>query len=880
MKFKGNDQPNKIEAHPVGLTDLTFSNTFVSQGPDIVTPGVRKDTNINNRQKEPIERVFQFTTAAPDVVFTSSDPTFATIDATGKTDVVDKTPNGPSQVIQLFAEGENTLRVQDAFPRVTQNIPTIEFVDYLPNSIGFHATNQIDARIAGKTAAVSQDVYTTQDHANSNYVRNVDAFANVDLTAISPWNSHRAGESAGTAITPRHIIFANHFPINNNTTIRFITNDNEVIERTLVAQERVLTFGSFDSDFKIGILDSDLPSSIKPMKVIPKNVREYFYSQFGFLNNDGRIPIIMTDQEEKLIVADTIRFILNAYPTDANRLEFSEELVNGDSGSPMIFLINSEPVLLSTILGGFAGSGVSSIATEYDAINSVIANLDANASPVVTSGYTLTDADFSSFPRYIDFGETPPVSFDAAQDAGTATVSGETLLSDDIITLTGNPWKAIELGQTYEIKTGGKLKFELKGTDFGEITGIYLTKAAAFANNDAESLFFFLEGSTPLTANGTNILDFLGLNATDDTYRSYEIDLGQYTGKSYNKIVFIGDDDADASTNVSFKNVEIQNQAVVESITKTPDVIERLRDNFNGSLGYTFTPKKDVIVYDLSRYVEPTGGMTQSHQIGLFRDLTRELIATVTVTPDNISGDRASAYLDKPVQLVKGFRYFLSTLEFPGGDIWTEYDHDTNPIVNLDDFEGITGTFGASGSLEPTGIGSALEFTLSSFKYIVSDELIVEAVQELSPNGQLGNFSGAVGYDFTPNKDITVYEVSRLSDTETLATTHDVRFFLDSDTSQLAIKRIQNSSSYDADAGRHFEKLDQPLKLTAGTKYIMQCRELSGSDEWTEWVIPGGEPTFAPEIDLGIGRRGTTTNPNAEVGSRFYNGMSFKYTVD
>ncbi|MGF1484410.1 MAG: hypothetical protein ACFBZ8_08595, partial [Opitutales bacterium] len=172
-------------------------------------------------------------------------------------------------------------------------------VDIIPGSLAEHIIQQVNSRLsAAAPPEQSKPVftsYTDADHAAVPlvYTRNPDCWAaDLDLTGISPWNSHVGGvpyRRGGTLISPRHIIFANHFPIANDTQLAFVTANNQTIFRTLTASRQVL-----DTDIQIGLLDSDVPSSITYYKVLPPDFAQKLWA---FTD----IPIIGFDQEEKAL---------------------------------------------------------------------------------------------------------------------------------------------------------------------------------------------------------------------------------------------------------------------------------------------------------------------------------------------------------------------------------------------------------------------------------------------------------------------------------------------------------------------------------------------------------------------------------------------------
>lgn len=232
-----------------------------------------------------------------------------------------------------------------------------------------HPSDVVDTSIAGLTAnSTTKNVYSTQNHATPSYVRSTTCWgADLDLTCASPWNSNNAGLWAGTAITPRHIVMAFHACVAATSTIRFITADNTIVTRTLSATQRV---GS--TDICIGLLDSDLPATITPAKLLPDD-----WSRWMSVNGTA---CFFLSQTEELRVAD-ISLINNtnvniAAPSDAQRLTFYTVPDANDSGNPVMTSIGGDTVLLFCFEGN--DNGPTLIANNRAGVLSAISTLGAH----------------------------------------------------------------------------------------------------------------------------------------------------------------------------------------------------------------------------------------------------------------------------------------------------------------------------------------------------------------------------------------------------------------------------------------------------------------------------------------------------------------------
>ena len=322
----------------------------------------------------------------PPITLSSSNEAVATIDAAGRTHYISAGPvcfigsspataNSPAREIRT-----ETLTCETNEPAIYD---TVTYTDH-PGSCREDATAAIDARIA--VGGKLKPIYSTQDHATPAYVRNVNCWAaDLDLTCISPWNSTGGITRAGTLISPRHLVWANHYSIPNGATIRFVDASNNVVTRTVVNSQRIGT-----SDLRVGVLDSDV-TGCGFAKALPDDWANYLP------NNGAKIPCLALDQQEKAIVTDLYAIVSDIYtmfqvPTDATRLEFYEKLISGDSGNPAFLVIDGELVILTVWTWGGPGLGFS--VTAYKAA------IEA-AMVALGGGYTtLTEIDLSGFTTY------------------------------------------------------------------------------------------------------------------------------------------------------------------------------------------------------------------------------------------------------------------------------------------------------------------------------------------------------------------------------------------------------------------------------------------------------------------------------------------------
>ena len=275
-------------------------------------------------------------------------------------------------------------------------------------------SDPIDNALTGANPATQQKVYTSQDHTTPTYVRNTSFFLQSThaeaLTCVSPWNSMQAGKRAGTAITPRHAVCANHYRIPVGAKLRFVASDNTVVERTVVQAANIIFSNplyphtTLSNDVWFMLLDSDLPASITPCKLFPYDYEAYLPD--GTTTEGGNsIPLLALDYSENGLVLDYLGkngpvipstpFALYIQPTLPDRLAFYDQIIPGDSGNPIFAAIGSELWLMSTFTGSTGGPSYGGLVSE---LNAMITTLDTLQGDI--TGHTVTVGDLSSYPTY------------------------------------------------------------------------------------------------------------------------------------------------------------------------------------------------------------------------------------------------------------------------------------------------------------------------------------------------------------------------------------------------------------------------------------------------------------------------------------------------
>jgi hypothetical protein len=287
-----------------------------------------------------------------------------------------------------------------------------EFDFYTPGSISAYLADQVTA-ILDETPDLAY--FSTVNHSTSTYTRNVSCWAaSIDLSAVAVATSHGSGwirQRAGTLITPRHVLFARHYTPPVGAQIRFAGSDGIAVET-----KTILAVQSGFGDCAVGLLDSAVTVAT-PMKVTGSwiaqdqvvsqsstQVRSYYLGgaaiyidQFanvyacGLANPTSKQSIVAPD----VTFNGTLYAACDSWATASHTTDILggfagsvKRPVSGDSGSPVMAIIEGEPVLLWC--WWTSSSGPPTWRHNGGLLNALIAAVDASAS--VTTSLTVTVA--------------------------------------------------------------------------------------------------------------------------------------------------------------------------------------------------------------------------------------------------------------------------------------------------------------------------------------------------------------------------------------------------------------------------------------------------------------------------------------------------------
>ena len=344
----------------------------------------------------------------------------------------------------------------------------------------------VDGRIAGKTKEPAVHIFSRQDHYAEPpvYVRSPECWAaDLDLTCISPWNNVSGNTLGITLISPRHVVGCGHAPIGVGTTVRFVSQDNVVIARTVTAT-RVIWQDV--PDFTVGLLDSDVPTNLISFAyVLPDSCTNLLPTgNDDYAHSNMRLPALCLDQEEKALVGDVIcidarwsegNFYTGIFTapccSDTKRLEFNEMLIGGDSGNPAFWIVDGRLVLLTVWTFGGTGAGTS-VTRHKSLINQFMSELNAAAVPACN--YQLTEIDLSGYEDKPDLSLITSVNGIAVSESKTVNVRVKMNTAPDYSATTTVAW--VSGDPDISVTSGGSLVFDTN--NWNAFQTVVLTAAA------------------------------------------------------------------------------------------------------------------------------------------------------------------------------------------------------------------------------------------------------------------------------------------------------------------------------------------------------------------------------------------------------------------
>lgn len=295
-----------------------------------------------------------------------------------------------------------TSRETRIFPGYGATTGIYEFLSFTPGSLRGAVNADMTNRLA--TGEITPFLSVSWPELQ----RNPDAWiGDMDITCVSPYNSTGKWTFAGTVVTPQHFVFASHWPTTTKTSSKLDGQVMYWLDKTNGVHARTCTMARVVSgDLSVGRLDSPLPPSITPAKIISTNDWAKFRGVACIHPpklQGGPDDMIAVHFRPFQLRAVRLPFDQAPYTNltwsamrDPNirysDLHSGENFVAGDSGSPILISLAGETVIAMTL--SVAGGGGPNIATLAEQIESTMATLGP-------SDYlTLTRINLAGWPAY------------------------------------------------------------------------------------------------------------------------------------------------------------------------------------------------------------------------------------------------------------------------------------------------------------------------------------------------------------------------------------------------------------------------------------------------------------------------------------------------
>ncbi len=273
--------------------------------------------------------------------------------------------------------------------------------------------DQIDNRLNQTDSGSGLSIYSSR--TNAPWTRNVSSWtlkgSPIDFTGVAGSNDDLANHfnngfmGGATLISPRHYVTAQHFKLANGTNVNFVDAGGNIITRKVVNSTNIS-----GTDINIGILDADLPNTIKYYQLISASNLNSLVQKI-----DGQaidLPVVVFNASAQTLVRslerqDPVRLSHKLY-TSGFRSSYSRDLAGGDSGQPVFLLIDNTPILLTANYHADDGPNLGNYISQ---INSAMSLLGGN--------FEINQYNpLSSFTKYIPATPTVPTVFTATPPSG------------------------------------------------------------------------------------------------------------------------------------------------------------------------------------------------------------------------------------------------------------------------------------------------------------------------------------------------------------------------------------------------------------------------------------------------------------------------------
>jgi hypothetical protein len=310
---------------------------------------------------------WRYKAAPPVFSYSSSDEAVATVSADG---LVERVADGTVDIITTLGGYSRTVELDVTSPGV--NLVT-NIVNGVSGSLRRDMTQPVLDAITADAGAIDNELFDTRDWSAHTYVRNASCWAYTVTGGSAPWTGLAVWATAktttadpirGTLISPDVVTFAWANRPQVGDEYKWLGTDDQVYTREITAVNRLA-----DWDAGIGLLDSALPAEVAPIHLIAPGFLKYFLS-----GDTGDLPVILVNRNlqaglrafggfESFLPGANLNFDLvsaRAYQHLSPREDYDLTVTDADVGSPALFVVSSDLVLLfpwSTPTHGYSPQG-------------------------------------------------------------------------------------------------------------------------------------------------------------------------------------------------------------------------------------------------------------------------------------------------------------------------------------------------------------------------------------------------------------------------------------------------------------------------------------------------------------------------------------------
>ncbi len=376
------------------------------------------------------------------------------ISENGETSVkIDGNHQGPllARGLTGISSQDSTLEAikYDVSPKDWYSIANEIYIKNLTEYSYPNLSTRISQRVAGKTGTLDEiRIWDTFNTSTQSFVKNPLCWIfGIDISGLIVGCNESGYESkkVGMMISPKHFLCLWHFKVPIGTTLYFLTNDNKVLTRTVSNFVEVIGLKSIVSDIALGLLNEELPNTVKFLKILSKDYNIFGNSLIGsyIFIRDQRDPIDDPNNYQKANIK-MIQSIPNEstiqYGNPPNNPELSfinvEAGANNDSSNNVCLITPDDEIVALGL--NITGSTFMHLSPFIDNINKAMVELGGEYSvteyyPEDFSPLYRTPTNFSLQRDFSNNSVNFSLEFSNKQDNKVYVVD-ETEISHDLIT--------------------------------------------------------------------------------------------------------------------------------------------------------------------------------------------------------------------------------------------------------------------------------------------------------------------------------------------------------------------------------------------------------------------------------------------------------------